>query len=406
MTPLRCRRSDASPHFDLPVSRLCALESRWWKGWRYFMVLHRMVRCSQAINLCAAGMETSSDGSYLVCAEGPPFLPLVQWIKRTASLDIPMVNLPSLQQLRFLCALAEQCHFGRAAESCAVTQSTLSGGIKELEARLGVTLFERSHRHVMLTPLGKEIATRAQRLLVDAEELVGLARNAQEPLSGPLRFGVIPTVGPYVLPSLLQHLGTALPKLKLYVREAPTPVLLDKLAAGELDILLVAIPYELGDVEAMEIAEDPIVVAMPRNHPLGHRKAVGRDDLAREQLLLIEDGHCLRSHSLQACRIVDPIRNEVFQATSLRTLIQMVAAELGITLMPQIAVESELASTRNVVIRPLSPDKPFRTLVLAWRPTTSRGAEFRMLGNLIRECLTGTKRAFAPDQDTEALPAR
>jgi LysR family transcriptional regulator, hydrogen peroxide-inducible genes activator len=326
--------------------------------------------------------------------------------KRTVSLDIPMVILPSLQQLRFLCALAERGHFGRAAESCAVTQSTLSGGIKELEARLGVALFERSHRHVMMTPLGKEIAARAQRLLVDAEELVGLARSAQEPLSGPLRFGVIPTVGPYVLPALLPHLGTALPKLKLYVREAQTAVLLDKLAGGELDILLVAIPYELGDVEAMEITEDPIVVAMPRNHPLGHHKVVSRDDLAREQLLLIEDGHCLRIHSLQACRIADPARNEVFQATSLRTLVQMVAAELGVTLVPQIAVDSELASSRNVVIRPLSPDKPFRTLVLAWRPTSSRGAEFRMLGNLIRECLTSTKTAFALDQDTEALPAR
>src|SRR5258707_5801297 len=198
-----------------------------------------------------------------------------------------MVILPSLQQLRFLCALAEQCHFGRAAESCAVTQSTLSGGIKELEARLGITLFERSHRQVMLTPLGKEIAMRAQRLLVDAEELVGWARNAQEPLSGPLRFGIIPTVGPYVLPSLLSHLGTALPKLKLHVREAPTTALLDKLAGGVLDILLVAIPYELGDVESMEITEDPIVVAMPCNHPLHHRKVVRRDDLVREQLLLL-----------------------------------------------------------------------------------------------------------------------
>jgi LysR family hydrogen peroxide-inducible transcriptional activator len=317
-----------------------------------------------------------------------------------------MVIRPSLQQLRFLCALAEQRHFGRAAESCAVTQSTLSGGIKELEARLGVTLFERSHRHLMLTPLGKEIATRAQRLLVDAEELVGLARNADEPLSGPLRFGAIPTVGPYVLPSLLSHLGTALPKLKLYVREATTEVLLDKLAAGELDILLAAIPYELSDVEAMEIAEDPIVVAMPRNHPLGHHKVVSRDDLAREQLLLIEDGHCLRSHSLQACRVVDPVRNEVFQATSLRTLVQMVAAELGITLMPQIAVDSELASTRNVVVRPLSPDKPFRTLVLAWRSTSSRGDEFRLLGNLIRECLTGTKTTFAPEAVIDQLKRR
>src|SRR6201997_4210045 len=305
-----------------------------------------------------------------------------------------MVILPSIQQLRFLCALAEQCHFGRAAETCAVTQSTLSGGIKELEARLGIMLFERSHRRVMLTPLGKEIATRAQRLLVDAEELVGLARNAQEPLSGPLRFGVIPTVGPYVLPSLLSHLGTARPKLKLYVREAPTAVLLDRLAGGELDILLVAIPYDLGNVETMEIAEDPIVVAMPRNHPLGRHKVVSHDDLAREQLLLIEDGHCLRSHSLQACRIVNPVRNEFFQATSLRTLVQMVAAGLGITLMPQIAVDTELAPTRNVVIRSLSPDRPFRTLVLAWRPTSTRGAEFRMFGDLIRECLSGTKSAI------------
>jgi LysR family hydrogen peroxide-inducible transcriptional activator len=317
-----------------------------------------------------------------------------------------MVTLPSLQQLRFLCALAEQCHFGRAAESCAVTQSTLSGGIKELEARLGVTLFERSHRHVMLTPLGKEIATRAQRLLVDAEELVGLARNAHEPLSGPLRFGVIPTVGPYVLPSLLPHLGTELPKLKLYVREAQTAVLLDKLAAGELDLLLAAIPFELGDVETMKIVEDPIVVAMPCNHPLGRHRVVRRDDLAREQLLLIEDGHCLRSHSLQACRIVDPVRNEVFQATSLRTLVQMVAADLGITLMPQIAVDSELASARNVVVRPLSPDKPFRTLVLAWRSTSSRGDEFRLLGNLIRECLTGTKTTFAPEAVIDQLKRR
>src|ERR1700730_8429731 len=145
---------------------------------------------------------------------------------------------------------------------------------------------------------------------------------------------------------------------------------------------------------------------MPRNPPLAHHKAVRCDDLARENLLLIEDGHRLRGHSLQACRIVDPVRNETFQATSLRTLVQMVAAELGVTLMPQIAVDSELASTRNVVIRPLAPGTPFRTLVLAWRPTSSRGAEFRMLGNLIRGCLTGTKRAFAPDQETEALSAR
>src|SRR6202043_620296 len=263
---------------------------------RYFRVLHQMVSVHKRSIYTQPTVERSSAGSYLRFAARSAIPG--RWsngLKCTASLDIPMVILPSLQQLRFLCALAEQRHFGRAAESCAVTQSTLSGGIKELEARLGITLFERSHRNVMLTSRGKEIVARARRLLADAEELIEVARDAHEPLSGPLRFGVIPTVGPYVLPPLLPHLGTALPQLKLFVREDQTTVLLDKLAAGELDILLAAIPYELGDVEAMEIAEDPIVVAMPSNHPLGHHKVVSRDDLARAQLLLIEDGHCLRS---------------------------------------------------------------------------------------------------------------
>jgi LysR family hydrogen peroxide-inducible transcriptional activator len=316
-----------------------------------------------------------------------------------------MIALPSFQQLRFLCALAERRHFGKAAENCAVTQSTLSGGIKELETRLGVPLFERSHRVVMLTPLGKEVAASAQRLLVGAEELVRMARNAQEPLSGPLRFGVIPTIGPYVLPSLLPHLGTMLPRLKLYLREDQTAVLLDKLAGGELDVLLLAIPYDLGDVEVMEIAEDPIVVAMSRNHPLCRHNTVDRDDLAREQLLTMQDGHCLRNHSLQACRFVDLLRNEISQATTLRMLIQMVAADLGITLMPQIAVDTELAATRNVVIRPLTPDRPFRTLVLAWRQTSSRGGEFKMLGNLIRASVTGVRQASTFGRGTNALPA-
>jgi LysR family hydrogen peroxide-inducible transcriptional activator len=300
-----------------------------------------------------------------------------------------MIALPTFQQLRFLCALVELRHFGKAAESCAVTQSTLSGGIRELEARLGVALFDRSHRTVMLTPVGAEIAASAQRLLANAEELLAMVRNGQEPLSGPLRLGVIPTIGPYVLPSLLPHLGATLPRLKLWLREDRTAVLLDKLTEGELDVLLVAIPYDLGDVEVMEIAEDPIVVAVPRDHPLCRRNMVDRDDLAHEQILMMEDGHCLRSHALQACRFVNPVRNETFRATTLRTLIQMVAVDLGITLMPQIAVEVELASTRNVAIRPLMPDGPSRTLVLAWRSTSSRGSEFKTLGNLIRASMTG-----------------
>lgn len=299
------------------------------------------------------------------------------------------MTLPSFQQLRFVCALAERRHFGKAAECCAVTQSTLSGGIKDLEARLGVALFERTNRSVILTPIGKQVAARAQQLLAGAEELVGLVRNAQEPLCGPLRLGVIPTVGPYVLPPLLEHLGTVLPKLKLYMREDRTDVLLDKLAEGALDILLLATPYDLGDVEVMELAEDPIVVAVAYGHPLRIRNDIALEDIRREQLLMLEDGHCLRSQTLRACQVVGPIRNETFQATTLRTLLQMVSANLGITLIPQIAVDSELSVTRNVVIRPIAPDHPFRTLVLAWRQTSARSDEFRTLGKLIQGCLAG-----------------
>jgi LysR family hydrogen peroxide-inducible transcriptional activator len=311
-----------------------------------------------------------------------------------------MIALPSFQQLRFVCALAERRHFGKAAECCSVTQSTLSGGIKDLEARLGVALFERTNRSVVLTPIGKQVAARAQQLLAGAEELIGLVRNAQEPLSGPLRLGVIPTVGPYVLPPLLEHLGTVLPKLKLYMREDRTDVLLDKLAEGALDILLLATPYDLGDVEVMELAEDPIVVAMAYGNPLRIRNEIALEDIQREQLLLLEDGHCLRSQTLLACQVVGPIRHETFQATTLRTLLQMVSANLGITLIPQIAVDSELSVTRNVVIRPITPDHPFRTLVLVWRQTSARSDEFTTLGKLIQGCLTGPLGLRPPPEGT------
>lgn len=295
-----------------------------------------------------------------------------------------MTPLPSLQQLRFLCALAEHRHFGRAADACAVTQSTLSGGIKELEDRLGVTLVERDRRHVMLTPTGKEIVGRARRLLSDAEDLVDVARLGREPLSGPLRLGVIPTIGPYLLPALLPALGAAFPKLKLYLREEQTASLLEQLGAGRLDVVLLALPYEVGDVETMALGEDPILVALPARHRLCRAQSIDRDDLVGEPLLLMEDGHCLRSHSLEACQIAGPVRNETFQGTSLRTLVQMATSGLGMTLVPQIAVESELPADGSLVVRKLSPGEPSRTLALAWRRSSARKAEFRTLGTCIK----------------------
>jgi LysR family transcriptional regulator, hydrogen peroxide-inducible genes activator len=305
-----------------------------------------------------------------------------------------MTILPSLQQLRFLCALADHGHFGRAADSCAVTQSTLSGGIKELESRLGVDLVERCRRRVMPTPVGQEVVARARRLLTDAEELVEVARDTQEPLTTPLRLGVIPTIAPYALPSIIPVLGEKFPKLKLYVREDQTPALLDKLAAGELDVLLLALPYELGDVDVMDVGEDPIVVALPETHRLSGLRQIDRTDLALEPMILIEDGHCLRSHALQACRITGPVHNEVFQGTSLRTLLLMVSAGLGITLLPQLAVTAEFAAVPNLVTRPLAPGNPTRTLAIAWRRTSSRGPEFRTLGAFLKAGLT--RRAGPP----------
>jgi LysR family hydrogen peroxide-inducible transcriptional activator len=303
-----------------------------------------------------------------------------------------MTVLPSLQQLRFLCALAEHGHFGRAADACNVTQSTLSGGLKELEERLGVMLVERSRRQVMLTPLGQEIAMRGRHLLSDVEDLVDVARRGREPLSGPVRLGVIPTIGPYLVPAIIPGLRAAFPMLKLYLREEQTAALLDRLAAGQLDLVLLALPYEAGDVEIMEIADDPILVVLPSNHPLAKARRIDGDDLANEPLLMMEDGHCLRSHSLQACHIAGPVRNEVFQGTSLRTVAQMAAAGLGVTLMPEIALASELPADGRLVARPLSRGQASRTIALAWRRISARKAEFRMFGSYIKGRLGELRR--------------
>ena len=299
-----------------------------------------------------------------------------------------MTPLPSLQQLRFLSALAEHKHFGRAAAACAVTQSTLSAGLQELEERLGVGLVERSRRHVLLTPLGEEIVDRGRRLLRDAEDLAEAARGAQEPLSGALRLGVIPTIGAYFIPGIMPGLATTFPKLKLYLREEQTASILDKLENGQLDLALLALPYDTGDLETMILGEDRILVALPKAHPLAAGKRIERADLAGEALLLMEDGHCLRSHALEACRLAGPDRNEVFQGTSLRTLLQMAAGGIGITLMPEMAVAAEITAPSGLVARPLE-GAPSRQIALAWRRRSARKNEFRLFGRHLKAALDG-----------------
>jgi LysR family hydrogen peroxide-inducible transcriptional activator len=302
-----------------------------------------------------------------------------------------MTPLPSLQQLRFLAALAEHKHFGQAARACGVTQSTLSAGLKELEERLGARLVERNRRSVLLTPLGEEVVGRGRRLLRDAEELAELAQAQRAPLSGPLRLGVIPTIGAYFIPAAMRRLGETFPKLKLYLREEQTASLLDKLEKGQLDLVLLALPYDIGGLETLAIGEDRILAAIPNTHPLAKAKRIATDDLAAAPLLLMEDGHCLRSHALQACRLAEAGSNEVFQGTSLRTLLQMAAGGIGISLMPAMAAATEIGDGTSLVARPLEGD-PCREIALAWRPSSPRKAEFRSFGAYLKRVFAETKR--------------
>ena len=298
-----------------------------------------------------------------------------------------MIALPSLQQLRFFLAVAEQHHFGRAAVSCGVTQSTLSTGIQELEGRLGVALIERSRRGVVLTAIGEAVLERARRLLADAEDLAALAQSGREPLTQPLRLGVIPTIGPYLVPAIMRGLGKTFPKLQLYLREEQTAPLLAQLADGKLDLVLLALPYATEEFETMPLGSDPIEAVLPKDHPLAKRKTIPADMLAEEKLLLMEDGHCLRSHALEACRFTGAGRNENLQGTSLRTVVQMAAGGLGVTLVPRLALAQELAADGNLVARPLDKDAPPRVIALAWRRGAARRDEFRRFGAYAKDVL-------------------
>jgi len=301
-----------------------------------------------------------------------------------------MKHLPSLRNLRYLVALAETRHFGRAADACAVTQSTLSAGLKELESQLGITLAERTKRRVMLTPLGQEIAERSRRLLSAAGELVDTARAAAPPLSGPLALGVIPTVAPFLLPRVLAKVRKAHPRLKLHLVEDLTARLLDRLQAGDLDLALIALPYRASDIETLELGDDPFLLAAPAGHPLAHQPRVSPRDLESGPLLLLEEGHCLRDHALAACRMADADgASERLQATSLHTLVQMVAGGMGVTLLPQMAVDAGLAKGTGISVSPLADPNAKRTIGFAWRPSSPRKAEFKKLAEYFKAALAG-----------------
>ena len=300
---------------------------------------------------------------------------------------------PSLRHLRHLVALAEHRHFGRAAAACLVTQSALSASLKALEAVLDASLIERSKRSVMVTPLGRDMVARASLILRHVDDLVDAAGGV-EPLCGELRLGVIPTIGPFLLPRVLPALRDAHPELSLYLREDQTAALLDRLASGDLDAMLLAFPYPCGKVETMIFADDPFLVAMPLGHPLAAHERIDQRALADETLLLLEDGHCLRDQAIAACNLEGAEKAGAFQATSLHTLVQMVDNRLGLTLLPKMAVDAGITRGTRVTVRSLAGSVS-REIGLVWRGSSSRGPEFALLGGFFRDELgtpiTGVK---------------
>lgn len=295
-----------------------------------------------------------------------------------------MTPLPTLRQLSYLVSLAEHLHFGRAAEACRVTQSTLSAGLQDLEGLLGATLVERgSRRQVRLTPVGEDTVARARGLLRDAESLVRAVEAAGAPLSGRLRLGVIPTLAPYLLPRVLPVIRQRHPTLRLFLREDQTARLLDQLEAGRLDAGLIALPWDTSGLEAVPLGEEEVWVALPGDHRLAAQPTIDPEALADERLLLLEDGHCLRGHALAACRLQVPRAatasesGEVFQATSLGTLVQMVAGGLGVTLLPRMAVPVEGGA--DIVARPLSVRRVARQVALVWRKGSPLGDDLNLL---------------------------
>ncbi len=296
-----------------------------------------------------------------------------------------MITLPTLRQLRHLAALAEHRHFGRAAGACGVTQSTLSASLKELEDLLQVPLVDRSKRKVVLTPLGQDVVEQARRVLHQAEELVRLTEAGRAPLSGTLRLGVIPTIGPFLLPRILPRLRKAYPQLRLYLTEDLTARLLAELEAGRLDAVLLALPYECGNTEMAELFDDRFSAVCRRDHPLAKAPALAPHALDTEPLLLLRDGHCLKDHALSACGLEARRHLDAFEATSLHTLVQMVDSGLGVTLLPQLALDAQILKGTDLVARPLDGDAPARRVALVWRKGTGRRDEFQLLARAIVE---------------------
>lgn len=308
------------------------------------------------------------------------------------------VHVPTLKQLQYLVALREHGHFGKAADACFVTQSTLSAGLRELETLLGVTLVERTRRVVRFTALGEKITDKAVRVLREGEELAELARAEGKPLHGELRMGVIPTIAPFLLPAMLPRLRNQWPQLKLYLREETSQAACEALHRGQLDCVLLALPFGCGDVESAPLFDDRLYVAFPGGEaPDG--MSVEVDAIDETRMLLLEDGHCLKDHALSACNRPEMRANAAMMGTSLHTLVQMVDNGLGLTFIPAMAIEAGILEGTGVDAKPLRSEHGYRQIALIWRRSSPRESEFQMLATALRRIIGD----LVPDLERKTL---
>ena len=296
---------------------------------------------------------------------------------------------PTIKQLRYFLSLCEEGHFGRAAELSFISQSAFSTAIQDLEAVLDTQLVDRTNRQVTITAVGKEVATQARLCIRDVESLIEIAGQKRQPLEGPLRLGVIPTIAPFLLPGMLPKLRRAYPSLRLFLSEDQTDRVHQKLLDGDLDVILVALPYELRSTQSMSLFKDRFCLAARAGTEHVDPDNYRFNRLQSDSVLLLEDGHCLRDHALAACRIKSTEKVSRFAATSLLTLVEMLDADMGISFLPEMARGSSLLKNTRVRMYPMN-ENSYRTIGLVWRKGSSRTDEFEMLGDFIREFHLGT----------------
>ncbi|MDP1026603.1 hydrogen peroxide-inducible genes activator [Sphingomonas sp. KR1UV-12] len=293
--------------------------------------------------------------------------------------------LPTLKQLQYLVALRDHGHFGRAAEACFVTQSTLSAGLRDLETLIGVVLVERTRRVVRFTPLGERIVAKARKVLREAEELGDMARAAGRPLTGEMRMSVIPTIAPFMLPRILPRLRADYPELRLFLREESSAQACEGLHAGRTDCVLLALPFGCGEVATAPLFDDRLFVAFQTRGDEPAPATIDADAIDAASLLLLEDGHCLKDHALAACNRPELRAEATMLGTSLHTIVQMVDNGLGVTVLPEMALKAGILDHTSITARPLAADNAVRSVALVWRRASPRESDFRLLAGVLAE---------------------